>query len=75
MTIDTTRKTVTISEETESITFLKPFSEEYKDMVFLVIENAFGKIEGRLLSISEIREKTSPSPLNFKDFDEILSKL
>ena len=72
MELDTTRKSVTIYEDDESMTFLKPFSDEHKNSVFVVFEDAYGFIEGKLISIDVLRNSTH---LQKDKLDEILSQL
>lgn len=70
--IDTTRKTVTIYENDESITIFKPFSEEHKNKVFAILEDAYGEVEGKLISIDTLKTLSHLFPENL---EEILSKL
>lgn len=71
--IDTTRKSVIIhNNEDEAITFLKPFSNEYSNMLFVIHEDAYGKIDGDLMLISDLIAKLN---MTIEQFDEILNQL
>ena len=66
------RTAITDVDEDISITLLKPFSDEHRDKLFVIHEDAYGKIEGILTPINEIRRKFDKSDEEFK---EILKKL
>jgi hypothetical protein len=72
MEFDTTRKSVTIYEDTESMTFLKPFSDEHKNSIYVILEDAFGEIDGKLISIDILRNTTH---LPKEKLNEILNLL
>ena len=70
--IDTTRKSVVIHDEDEAMTFLKPFSNEYSNMLFVIHEDAYGQIDGKLMLITDLIAKLR---LTTEQFDEILNQL
>lgn len=66
------RKSVTIVEEFEAITLLKPFSDEYRDFLIVIHEDAYGEFSGVLEPITEIRKKFGGSD---EEFNQILHDL
>jgi len=71
--MSTTRLAVTISiEDFTSITFLKPYSDEYRDQLIVIREDAFGEFSGILERKVDIQKRLL---LNDEDFQEILRKL
>lgn len=67
-----TRKVVTLIEEFDAITLLKPFSGEYEKFLVVIREDAYGEFSGKLEPITEIRKKFS---LSDEEFDKILKDL
>lgn len=66
------RKAITIVEEFDALTFLKPFSSEYDNYLIVNHEDAHGEFSGRLELITEIREKFNGTD---EEFEKILKNL
>lgn len=66
------RKAITIGEEDWAMTFLRPYSGEWKDYLIVVEEDAYGEFKGILKPIKEIKDS-----LNISDAElhEMLVKL
>lgn len=70
-----TRAAITIVDkvyEDSAITLLKPYSGEYRDQLFVIYEDAYGELTGKLELKTDIQKK-----LNFSDeeFNIILDQL
>lgn len=63
-----TRKAISLFDEDSSFTLLKPYSDEYRDSLFVISEDAHGEFSGILTPIVELKNK-----LNITD--EELNKL
>jgi len=66
------RKVITITEEFDELTFLKPFGDEYRDYLIVVHEYAYGEFSVKLELITEIRKKFTFSD---EEFNQILKDL
>lgn len=53
------RKAITLIQEDSALTFLKPYSEELIDHLFVVYEDAYGDTVSGLLHKNTIHEKYS----------------
>ena len=68
----TTRKAIIVSEEDWAITLLKPFSGEYRNLLFVINEDAYGEARMTIESIDDLRIKLN---LCDDEFNDILSQL
>lgn len=66
------RKAITIYDEDTSLTFIKPYSDEYKSVLFVIHEDAYGEMSGVLTPIDELRTRLN---LSTEEFNELLNKL
>ncbi len=66
------RKAITVTEEFDAVTFLKPFSGEYEKFLIVIYEDAYGEFSGKLKPIDEIRKNFSGSD---EEFNEVLKQL
>jgi len=69
----TERKTVTFFDDDTAITLVKPFSQEYQNMVFVITEDAYGEIVGELKRIVDL--KVLYPYLSNDEYSEILNLL
>jgi len=68
----TPRKAITISNDDTALTLVKPFSDEHRDDLFVIYEDAYGEAYGILTPISIVREKFTGTD---EEFNEILERL
>lgn len=66
------RKAITLFDEDSAITLIKPYSDAYKDKVFVISEDAFGEIIGILTPINDIKFKYN---LSDEEFNIIINSL
>jgi len=66
------RNAVTIFDEDCALTVLKPFSEGYKNMVFIIQEDAYGEATGILTTIDDLRRRLN---VDEEEFQEMLNNL
>ena len=66
------RKAITIYDEDTSMTFIKPYSDEYKSVLYVIHEDAYGEMIGVLTPIDELRTRLN---LDVDEFDNLLKKL
>jgi hypothetical protein len=66
------RKAITIFDEDTAMTLLKPHSKEYDNMLFVIYEDAYGEINGKLKSINDVKALFNGTS---EEFDVILSQL
>lgn len=56
MKINTTRKTIVITDDDSSMTLMKPFSQEHQGKLIVIHEDAYGGFNAALTSIEEIKQ-------------------
>lgn len=66
------RNAITIFDEDCALTVLKPFSAEYKNMVFIIQEDAYGEATGILTTIDDLRLRLN---VDETEFQEMLNSL
>jgi len=66
------RKAVTVFDEFDAWTLIKPFSDEYLKFLIVVHEDAYGEFTGTLTPIDELKKKFSGSE---EEFQEMLKQL
>jgi hypothetical protein len=66
------RKAITIYDEDSSMTLFKPFSEEYKNQLLVIYEDAYGEAVLEIKSIKDIQKNFGGSD---EEFNEILTQL
>jgi len=70
--MNTPRKAVTVFEEFDAVTYLKPCSEEYLKYLIVVFEDAHGEFHSELAPIENIKKKYLGSE---EEFQEMLNQL
>jgi len=70
--MSTIRKAVSVFDEFDATTYLKPFSEEYLNFLIAVHEDAYGELTMKLTLITDIKKNFSGTD---EEFNEILNKL
>jgi len=70
--MSTTRKAITIFDETSAMTLVKPYSDEYRDYLFVIHEDAFGEAIGIMTPIEEIKRSFNGTN---EEFQEIINQL
>ena len=66
------RPAITIFEEDSALTVLRPFSQEYRNMLFVIQEDAYGEATGILMAIDDLKLRLN---VNEEDFQEMLNSL
>lgn len=66
------RKAVSVFDEFDGWTYLKPFSEEYLKFLIVIHEDAYGELTIKLIPIDEIKKNFSGSE---EEFQEMLNQL
>ena len=66
------RKAVSAFEEFDAMTLLKPFSDEYRNYLIVISEDAYGEFTSSLKSIEEIKKNFWGSD---EEFQEMLKTL
>ena len=66
------RTAITVFEDDTALTLVKPYSDEYKNMLFVIYEDAYGEATGILTKIDDLREKLG---LPTEEFDAIIQQL
>jgi len=66
------RNAITIFDEDSALTVLKPFSAEYKNMLFVIQEDAYGEATGILMTIDSLRQRLN---VDESEFQELLNSL
>ena len=66
------RPAITIFDEDSALTLLKPYSDEYRDQLFVIHEDAYGEMTGILEYKSELKRKLN---ITNEEFEELLLKL
>jgi len=66
------RNAVTIFDEDCALTVLRPFSAEYKHMLFIIQEDAYGEATGILTTIDDLRHRLN---VDESEFQEMLDNL
>jgi len=67
-----TRPAIVIYDEDIALTLLKPFSEEYKNQLIVINEDAYGEVSTVMTPIKDLRNRLN---ITEEEFDEILFKL
>jgi hypothetical protein len=67
-----TRKAITIFDEDTALTLLRPYSDEYRNQLFVIHEDAYGEAVGMLTPIDELKTRLN---ITDEEFDEILNQL
>jgi hypothetical protein len=67
-----TRHAITIFDEDCAHTILKPFSDEYKDMYYVLFEDAYGEAIGEMIPESNLKFKLN---LTDDEFNECINAL
>jgi hypothetical protein len=70
--MSTLRKAVSVFDESDATTFLKPFSGEYLNYLIVIHEDAYGEMRLELVPIDEIGKNFGGSD---EEFQEILKQL
>jgi len=68
----TIRKAVTLFDEFDGTTYLKPFSGEYDNQLIVINEDAYGEYEVKMVPIPELKKNFAGTD---KEFDMILKQL
>jgi hypothetical protein len=68
----TIRKAVSVFDEFDGWTYLKPFSDEYLKFLIVIHEDAYGEMTMKLTPIEDIEKNFSGSE---EEFREILKQL
>jgi hypothetical protein len=66
------RPAITVFEEDSALTILRPFSHEYKNMLFVIQEDAYGEATGILMTIDDLKQRLC---VDEQDFQEMLNSL
>jgi len=66
------RKAVVVFDEFSSMTLFKPFSDEYRNQLFVVHEDAYGEAILEIKSIADMKIRLNVSD---EEFNEILKDL
>ena len=70
--MSTIRKAVSVFDECDATTYLKPFSEEYLNFLIAIHEDAYGELTMKITTIIDIKKKFSGSE---EEFQEMLKQL
>jgi len=66
------RKAITVFDEDQALTLLKPYSDEHSNQLIVIYEDAYGEAVTILTPIKELRTKLN---VGDEEFDEILTQL
>lgn len=72
--MSTIRKAVTVFDEFDASTYLKPFSDEYLKYLIVIHEDAYGEFTSKLTPIDEIKKNYGGSEEEFTEFLKQLGK-
>lgn len=66
------RPAITIFDEDTALTLVKPYSDEYRNQLFVIHEDAYGEAVGIMTPIEDLRSKLN---ITNEEFNEMLLKL
>jgi len=66
------RQAVTVFEEFDAVTYLKPCSEEYLNYLIVIFEDAYGEMRMELIPIDKLKKTYLGSE---EEFQELLNRL